>query len=125
MTIAKVIEQLDRLKPNAFGRAEKIEWINEIESLIYAEMVLTHEHDEAHAAFEPYTDQTDPDTELVAKAPYDRLYRHYLESKVDLYNMEMEKYNNSAQLYNEAYSAYRNWYNRVHKPLQRAEALQF
>ena len=102
MTIAKVIEQMERLKPNAFSRGEKIEWINEVESLIHAAIILTHEHSEEQSVFTPYTELSDPDTELLAKAPYDGLYRFYLESKVDLYNMEMEKYNNSAQLYNEA-----------------------
>lgn len=125
MTIAKVIEQMDRLKPNAFSRSEKIEWLNEVESLIHAEIILTHEHSEEQSVFTPYTELSDPDTELLAKAPYDGLYRYYLESKVDMYNMELEKYNNSAELYNGAFSAYRNAYNRAHMPLKRAAALRF
>ena len=75
--------------------------------------------------FTPYTQATPGDTELIAKAPYDELYRFYLEMHIDLANLEYNKYNNSAQLYGNALGQYKRWYHRTHRPLAQPEKHRF
>ena len=54
---------------------------------------------------------------LLAPAPYDSMYLYCLESHIDYENGETARYNNSNAMFRTVFDAYRNWYNRTHKPL--------
>lgn len=112
MTIMQALDALDREKPNVFTQEEKISWLNELETMVVREIVMTHEGGEAAEM----PDLSDVDAELLAPVPYDRMYPLYLAAQVDRLNGEIAKYNNSITLFMTAYGEYRNWYNRTHMP---------
>ena len=123
MTIRETIAQVDRLKPNRFTMEDKINWLSDIDGLIVRELVDTHE-DPIVENFEEYTEEN-MDRELLVPFPYDVLYRWYLESQIDLGNMEINKYNNSKTLFNNAYVNFTDHYNRTHMPKQKVAGFRF
>lgn len=68
-------------------------------------------------AFMGYDHDTDPSTELVAEFPYDDIYTFYLCSKIDLQNLEIDKYNNDKELFNNAYTLFSDYWTRTHRPI--------
>lgn len=120
MTLREAITAVDQLKPNQYKEAQKIRWLSECDSNIYRTIVETHDLPAGMPeTFEGYT-EANLDDNLIAKAPYDILYKHYLERMIDLYNKETTNYNNSNILYNTALNAYANWYTNNHMPRGRA-----
>lgn len=115
MTISEAISNIDAIKPNAYSKSEKIKWLSALDGIIKAEIIYTHESGE-ETVFVPYDNNTDLDTVLLVPAPYDVVYRYWLESQIDYANAEYKKYNNSSAAYNSAFSAYERYYNRTHMP---------
>lgn len=124
MTVKEAITLVDRLKPNKFSIEDKIKWLSEIDGLIVRELVDTHEDSPIKGTFAGY-DKSDMQTDLIATYPYDQLYRWYLESQIDLGNMEINKYNNSRTLFNNAYLTFTDYYNRTHMPKRRTQGFCF
>jgi len=124
MTVKEAIALVDRLKPNKFSEADKLKWLSDIDGLIVRELVDSHEDSPLEDEFEGYG-VSDKNTELIAPYPYDILYRWYLESQIDLGNMEIAKYNNSKTLFNNAYLTYTDYYNRTHMPKRRVQGFRF
>lgn len=117
-TISEILAKVDTLKVNRVPSADKIGWLSQCDSAIFENIIKTHEPDaNTPETFPGYDADTSTDTELLAPAPHDELYRHYLEMQIDLVNMELAKYNNASALYNSAYQGFASWYNRTHKPL--------
>ena len=126
MTVAEAIALVDGLKPNKFSQEDKVKWLSDIDGLIVRELIDTHEDSPLENEFEGYTDAAaDGNKELIAPYPYDILYRWYLESQIDLGNMEIAKYNNSKTLFNNAYLTYTDYYNRTHMPKRRVPGFGF
>ena len=126
MTVREAIALVDRLKPNKFSEADKVKWLSDIDGLIVRELVDSHENSPLEGEFEGYTDlATNGDVELLAPYPYDILYRWYLESQIDLGNMEIAKYNNSKTLFNNAYLTFTDHYNRTHMPKRKVQGFRF
>lgn len=124
MTIQKALDRLDEMKPNAMGRHLKVAWLAEIDGLIHHEIIMKHEHSEEDERFDEYTEMTDEGTELIAPFPYDELYTYWLMSKVDMQNLEWDKYNNDRQLFNSAYNMFHDWWRREHMPLTHVRELR-
>ena len=118
MTILEVLAKVNKLKPNGFEQTEKIDWLSTCEWNIKREIIDTHEGFN-EVTFTGYNENTPTETVLIAPAPYDELYIRWLEAQIDYANGDIGRYNNSIALYNEAVSSFRNYYNRVHKPLQK------
>lgn len=119
MTAGEVIALVDKLKPNRFSEEGKYLWLTDIDGMIVRELIDTHEESPLSGEFMGYVPERDADTTLIVPAPYDGLYRWYLESQIDLANMEIAKYNNSKNMFNQAYLTYTDHYNRTHMPKQR------
>ena len=119
MTLENVILTVDELKPNQIERARKIEWLSELDLMIYRELVCTHHRgpEEIPDTFSGYDQTTDPDAVLLAPPPYDEIYRYFLEMHIDLVNQEFDKYNNSAALYGAAWGRLSRMWHREHRPL--------
>lgn len=116
MTIEQAIFQADELKPNQIPRAEKISWLSHLDKRIFREIIQQHDPDPAYPdAFSGYTQDTPPDTELLAKAPYDELYLYCLQMRADLVNQEYDKYNNDLLLFSAAWGAFARAYHREHR----------
>lgn len=118
MTVMEIINHLDAIKPNSYSQVEKIKWLNQVEWIIKKEIVDTHEGADHHP-FDGYNPTSSLSTEVIAPAPYDKLYVHWIESQIDYTNGEYPKYNNSITMFNASYDAFAKWYNREHMPLSR------
>lgn len=119
MKVSDMIAHVDKLKPNRFSQDEKYRWLTDIDGMIVRELIETHENSPLKEEFVGYIPGRDDDKDLIVPAPYDSLYRWYLESQIDLANMEIGKYNNAKNLFNQAYLTYTDHYNRTHMPKQR------
>lgn len=108
MTPNKVIESVDRLRPNAYDSETKLSWINTLDGMVNR-LVLQAETEREYV----YPD--DMDTELVIPHPFDSLYGLYIESMIDYYNREYGNYNNSAMLFEARFSEFKKEYIRKHK----------
>ena len=124
MTIREAISRTDAVKPNAYGETAKIIWLSELDGMIKAEIIDTHQGGE-NVSFIGYDINVDTTKELLVPSPYDVLYLSYLEMKIDFSNGEYSKYNNSMMMYNAAYSAFENYYNREHMPISRGRRFVF
>lgn len=117
MTVREAIARCDAVKPNQYTEQEKIRWLSDLDGRISEEILKRHERQDGDAwDFERYGEK-DIDATLLAARPYDALYPLYLQSQVDFFNAEYDRYNNGAALFNEAYSAYADWINRTRKPV--------
>lgn len=118
MNIRDALDQVDALKPNQFDEQQKIYWLSQVDQRIYNDVVLRHEMDESMpATFGGYPPDVDQDTRLLAGAPFDALYRWWLEAMIDLGNGELGKYQNSMLLFNSAWNDFAKDYRRKHMPL--------
>lgn len=124
MTIIGAITRVDTVKPNTYSQIDKVKWLSELDGIIKAEIIDTHEGGE-NVAFSGYTEYTDLDTKLLVPAPYDEVYIRYLEMQIDYANNEYGKYNNSMMMYNSAYTAFEKYYNRNHMPISRGRRFIF
>ena len=117
MTIQQAINEVDNLKPNAFGIKDKITWLSRLEARIVEEIISTHEYNdgEEEVSFSGYG-PGDEETELLAGQPHDEIYVRWLEAQIDYNNMELDAFNNSNAVFESVYSSFRNAYNRSHKP---------
>ena len=59
-----------------------------------------------------------------APAPYDGLYRHYVEAQIHYANGELERYNNAMALWNNGLMTLRDHWCRGHMPRRQARALR-
>lgn len=113
MTIIEAINAADKRKPNTLSKSEKIRLLSYLDGKIKLEIIDTHE---GGKAFQPYTEDTPMNTELLVPFPWDDLYIKYLICEIDLHAGDIERYNNGVAVYNEAYEAFTAWYNRTHMP---------
>ena len=118
MTIIEAFNWIDTLKPNSYTQQEKIKWLSTLDGIIKNEIIDTHKGGE-NISFNGYNENTLLTTELLVPAPYDEVYLYWLESKIDYYTGETQKYNNSISMFNTAYSNYEKIYTRDHMPIRK------
>ena len=146
MTIDEAIERCDRMKPNAYSRADKIRWLSELDGRVLRDIVQTHEWKqpgtgetdtvvgetpqdkgtegghkpgEAGIWFIGYDENTPGGTALLAPSPYEDIYINYLFMQIDFNNADFTRYNNSAAMFQAVYSDFADAYNRAYIPLQK------
>lgn len=117
MTIQEALDQLDEMKPNMMSRKLKIKYLNEIEQLIHAEILLRHEHDEEQEAMPVFSEDSDPGTVLIVPDPYSSVYVYWLMTKVDIQNQEDARYNIDRQHFEAAYDTMSDWWTRTKMPI--------
>ena len=114
MKIIEAINRIDSLMRNTYTQNDKVAWLSEVEFDVVNNVINTHEGDEI--TFSGYDGSTDLQTELLIPAPFDKVYLLWMEAQIDYYNGEYDKYNNAADLFTANYEAFKNYYNRTHKP---------
>lgn len=117
MTIQTALDLADQMKPNMMDRETKILFLTEIEQVIHGEIIMKHVHTVEQETKPKYDKDTDPGTELLIPDPYSMLYVYWLMSKIDLQNLEMDKYNSDRVLFENAYENMGDWYTREHMPI--------
>lgn len=116
MKIAEAIARLDSLKHNLFPVEEKVAWLSRLDHMIKKHIIDTHEGGDK-VAYQGYTPETDPETELLAPAPFDEMYLRWMEAQIDYHNSEYDRYNQSILMFKAEYDGFARWYNRNHMPL--------
>lgn len=112
LTVNEVLQQVDSLLPNQYDEAQKLRWLAQAEGFV---LELT---DEVWAA--PPTG----DTVLRVPAPYNELYRHYVEAQIHYANAETERFNNAMALWNSLFLAYQSFCARKNPPRSGVQALK-
>ena len=108
MTVADAVERIDSIVRNTYTREEKIFWLSNLDAQI-ATFIL-------HITPPKYTDGEDLNTELLAPAPFDVMYVHWLEAQIAYCNSEIERYNNAITMYQQDYNAYASYCARQKAP---------
>ena len=98
MTIKGLIDKVQEEKPNTFSNAKLLSFVNEIETDVAEQMC---------EEFVPY--ETVDETELLAPAPYDRLYVSYVKAMVDYSNEEYPSYQLNAEQHRQDFTDFINW----------------
>ena len=124
MTLQQALDRIDQGKPNSVERDTKIEWLSEIEGLVHQEILMRHWHTPEEAVIPHYDADTDPGTKMLVPDIYASLYIYWVMSKIDLENMENDKYNNDRTLFNSAYDTFSDYWTRTHMPIQRTRELR-
>ena len=120
ITIGEVLSLVDSIKPNTRTEEEKILWLNNIDRMVYEEIIKAHEGFET-VEFNGYSADTPQSQELLIPKHYGaEVYRFFIEMQIDLANAEYSKYNTSMQLFDMAYNNYAQAYTREHMPLTTA-----
>lgn len=123
MKLMEAISAVDALKPNTYSPEDKIGWLSQVDETVRRE-VLDH-HQGSGAAFEGYSADTPPDTELLVPPPYDQLYLRYLEAQIDYYNDEYDRFNNAMEMYEAAFDSFAKYYTRTHMPISKGRRFLF
>lgn len=108
-TVNKVIEYVDRVKPNAYGEEEKYRWLSELDGMVRRVVMQEPE-------VSPYRYPDDGDTELLVPYPFNEVYPLYMMAMIDLHNKEYAAYNNSVMTFNTKLDEYKKAYIREHLP---------
>lgn len=111
MTINKVIEYVDMVKPNAYEEEAKFAWLQELDGMV-ARVVMQLPEPVA------YEYPADMDTELLVPAPFDGIYALYMMAMIDFHNREIADYNNTMLMFNTKFDEYKKAYIREHMPRQ-------
>lgn len=104
-TMNKVVEYVDRVKPNAYSDDDKFRWINTLEGTVSLR-ILGREEPMA------YELPRDADKELLVAHPFDDIYALYVCAMIDYHNREYNSYNNTVLLLQRRMDEYRAWYVR-------------
>jgi len=115
MTIKEAIKKANEIKPNAFTRSVKFDWIKAFEGKVALDVFLMtiDQVDELR-----YTYPDDLDTELMIRDPHDDLYVLWLMVKIDEANGEYTKQNNTTQSFDWQYKNFVRWFARKYEPAQ-------
>ena len=118
MNIQEALDLVDQMRPNMMQKQTKLFFLQELDQLIYEEILLQHEHTDAEEVMPQYDMNTDPTTELLVPDRYGReMYLYWLMSKIDIQNMEIEKYNNDRAMFDNAYDTMSDWWTRTRMPV--------
>lgn len=122
MTIGEAIRRTDEMQPNSFRAEEKIAWLRQLDMELYAEVVINHE---GCVMYPDYDEDTDENTVLLVQGPYESIYIHWLQSRMDYALAEYGRYNNSNAAFEADRVAWRMYYNRTNMPVQAARGRYF
>lgn len=124
MNIQEALDLVDQMKPNLMDREMKIKFLSEIEGLIHHELRLKHAHSPEEHVCPKFDEATDPGTELMAPDPYAMVYVYWVMAKIDLRNLETDKYNNDNALFASAYNTLSDWWTRTRMPISTVRELR-
>lgn len=125
MTIQEALAEIDDLKVNTYGTHQKIQWLSDLDGMIWREIILAHEGVRPGIMFKGYDQETPLDTELLAPFPYTDIYKHWLSAQIDDNNRDTNEYAKSMVRYNAAWQTLGDYWTRTHMPISRAPQFRF
>ncbi len=111
MKVSEAITLADKYAGSPIESELKYRWLQQIEDIIYNEVILTHKEPIPRPV--PVLQR---DRELLCPEPYSELYVHYLNAQNDLMHRDSRSFENSASAFATAFASYSDWYNRTHIP---------
>lgn len=105
----KIIEYVDKVKPNAYGDEEKFQWLCEVDGMV--KRLVMQEEESVQISY-----PDDMDSQLLVPHPFDVVYALYLQGMIDLANKEYNSYNNTMMVFNTKFDEYKKAYLREHMP---------
>lgn len=119
MNIQEALDLADQMRPNMMSRQVKIAFLQQLDQIIYNEILLKHRHTPEEEVLPEYESDDTGSTELLVPDPYGtEMYPYWLMSKIDSMNMEYDKYNNDRAMFENAYDSMSDWWTRTKMPLQ-------
>ncbi len=118
MKVSEAITLADKYIGSPIESELKYRWLQQIEDIIYNEVILTHK-DPVPKPLPVLLD----DRILLCPEPYSELYIHYLNAQNDLMHRDARSFENSASAFATAFSSYSDWYNRTHIPKIQVERI--
>ena len=113
LTAGRMLGRVDALLPNQHSREEKMRWLAEAEGFVLREV------QQLAGALPEVTEGY----VLTAEAPYDQMYRYYVEAQIHYANGETVRYNNAAAQWNNAFLTYKDYCCRTAAPRRTTAAL--
>ena len=95
VTLGGVITEVNSLCENSFTDAQKTRWVDQLESKIFAEILLISEADYDTLAFD-----VDEDNELKVDSTHDEIYVTWLAAQIAFWLHETSEYNQFIAAYN-------------------------
>lgn len=124
ITIQQAIDHIDALKPNMFPNEKKVQWLSDVDNMVFSEIYSTHAASPV-TAFDGYADDVDPGTTLLVPEPYTDIYRNYLAMQMDLANAESNKYTQDMLLFNASYKVFSDFWRTTHRPVIKRKHIRF
>lgn len=135
MKLQQAIERVDEMRPNMQSWELKVDWLSELDGLIWKELILKHamtaeeydgyDKDDDGVPLTPaYSRDTDEGKTLLVPFPYDNIYLYWLMSKIDEQTLEQEKFNNDRAMFNASWESFSDYWTRNHKPMSRVRELR-
>lgn len=118
MKPTEAIAKADKLKPNMLDAETKLGFINDIEGMLFDEIIMTHEHPE-DIQMPVYTlpEVGDDEPDMLAPTRYAMLYVHWIKACIDDLNQELDKYNNDRALFEDSWNNFKDYWTRTHMPI--------
>lgn len=107
-TMNRVIEYVNKVKPNTFSQEEIYRWIAALEGRVAREIMCDDKKE--------CTVPDDADAPLLVPAPYDGVYELYVMAQIDFFNKEYDHYNNAVLAFSELMAAFKAWYLQHNAP---------
>ena len=114
LTAGQLLGRVDALLPNQYSRAEKMQWLAQAEGFVLREVCRVTGK----------LAELEDGSVLSVEAPYDELYRHYVEAQIHYANGETARYNNAATQWNNAFLTYKDYCCRSAAPRRVTAALR-
>lgn len=104
MTVNELLKRVDEQKPNAFSVAQKVSWLNDIETQI--QEFLGYDG----SRWVVYTDSDeDLAKELIVDRPYSNVYIAWIKAKIDFDNEEYESYQNNQAQFSSEFASFKSY----------------
>lgn len=114
MTVAGLIAYVDTIRPNAFDKDIMTGWLNEIERIVWEQVINRAEGAEDYPG--PYIYDENTEKELLVDDAHKDVYVTYILAQMDYANMEIDRYNVDYTMHQAAWNSYAAEYRRNHRP---------
>lgn len=118
MTVNEIIKKAEAKQVLNIAVDSIIDYINEIDEMIFEDIISTHEMPEGERPAE-YIRHTGINDSVTAPKRFCDMYVYYILSQVDIVNSDTKRYENDTALYQQCLNEYSAYYNRTHMPIER------